>query len=165
MNFSQSLEKIESSASFKNFKKQHPDAELCAGFFVLDYQGSNQQQLDYILKNKKIFTFIIDENQEVTIKEAETIEGKKQALPPLDKEVKVDLDDIEKIVQEKIKQEKLKEVSKIIAVLQKHEGRQIWNLNCMLSNMEILRIHIDTSSGGILKFEKKSMMDFVKKVK
>ena len=167
MNFSQTLEKIESSDAFKNFKEKNPDAELCAGFFVIDYeQGekANQQQLDYILKNNKIYTFIL--NKEIILKEAETIEGKREKLPPLDKEVKVDLDDVEQIVQEKIKHEKLnKKMDKIIAVLQTHKNKVLWNLNCMLEGMEILQVHVDCENGEILKFEKRSMFDFIKKVK
>ena len=56
---------------------------------------------------------------------------------------------------------------KIIAVLQihEHEGeeRQIWNLTCMLEGLQILHILVDSDSGDIIKFEKKSMMDFIKK--
>ncbi len=164
LSFDSTLKKIESSQAFQNFKKQHPDAYLCAGFFVLDYEGSNQQQLDYSLKDGKIFTFIL--NKEITFKEAETIEGKQQKLQKLSKDVKVDLDDAEKILQDKIEQEKIEnKISKIIAVLQVHENKQIWNLNCMLSSMEILRVHINTENGDILKFERKNMFDFIKKVK
>ena len=58
-----------------------------------------------------------------------------------------------------------KKIHKIIAILHKHEGRQIWNLNCMLDGMEILQSWIDSSNGSIIKFEKKNMFDFVKRVK
>lgn len=165
MNFLSALKKIEFSEALANFKKQHKDACLCAGFFVIDYENQqNQAQLDYILKDNSIFTFIL--NKEITIKQAETIEGKKEKLPKLDKNIKVDLDDVEKILTEEIKQKKIQnKLIKIIAVLQKYEGRQIWNLNCVLSGLEILKIHIDSESGEILKSEKRSMFEFVKRVK
>ena len=164
MTFLSALEQIEKSDAFKNFKEKHPDAELCAGFFVITDGKTEQQQLDYILADKRIYTFIL--NDEITLKEAEVIEEKKQSLPPLDRNIKVDLDDVEKILAEKMQQSKIvNKINKIIAVLQKHEGRQIWNLNCMLSNMEILQLHINTETGDISKFEKKSMMDFIKRVK
>lgn len=165
MNFEDSLERLEASPAFANFKKQHPDAFLCAGFFVINYEqeGNNSQQLDYSLKDKKVFTFVLD--KEITIKEAETIEGKKESLPELDKDIKVDIDDVEKILEEELNNRKLGNPLKIIAVLQKNEGKQIWNLNCVLPGMELLRVHINTEDGDILKFEKKSMFDFVQKVK
>lgn len=161
--FESALEKIEKSEAFEKFKQRYKDAELCVGFFVIDYQGQNQQQLDYCLKDGKIFTFII--NKEITIKEAETLQGKQnQKLEKLDKEIKVDLDDVEKILQEKTKGEKNK-LNKIIAVLQKYNNKQIWNLNCMLEGLIILHVNIDSISGEVLKYEKKSMFDFVKRVK
>ena len=60
-------------------------------------------------------------------------------------------------------------LSKIIAVLQKFkkEGednpRQIWNLTCMLEGLIILNILIDANLGEVIKFERKSIMDLVKK--
>ena len=167
MNFLSILQEIESSSAFKNFKEEHPDAELCAGFFVIDYQGKGgQQQLDYILKDNKIYTLIFNkDNKDITLKEAKTLDAQK-ALPPLDRNIKVDLDDVEQIIKEKMQQSKItSKINKIIAVLQKHEGRQIWNINCMLANMEILQFHINTETGDLSKFEKRNMMDFIKRVK
>lgn len=165
--FASTLEKIEQSQSFKNFKKQHKDAELCAGFFVIDYaSGADQQQLDYCLKNGKIFTFIL--NQEVQVKEAETLNKEAEEKQKLERlninNIKIDLDDIERILKEKLNTEKIdKRINKIIAILHKHEGREIWNLNCMLEGMEILQVHINCENGNVMKFERKSMFDFIKK--
>ena len=165
MNFSQTIKQIEKSPAFANFKKQYEDAYLCAGFFVLDYESSDeqcQQQLDYSLKDGTIFTFIL--NSEITIKKAETI--KKEKLPELNKKIKVDLDDVEKILGDELQNKKIKnKINKIIAVLQNYQGKQIWNLNCILAGMEILQMHINSETGEILKSEKRSMFDFIKKIK
>ena len=164
ISFTSTLQKIESSHAFENFKKQHPDADLCAGFFVLNYEGSSQQQLDYCLENGKIFTFIL--NNEITIKEAEMIEGKKEKLEKLNKEIKIDLERIEEIIKKKMQEKNISsKINKIIAILQKYKDNQIWNLNCMLKNMEILQIHVNSENGEILKFEKRNMFDFIKRVK
>jgi len=164
-NFDSTLEEVEKSQCFKNFKDKNKDAFLCAGFFVIDYeQGKNQQQLDYCIREEDIYTFMLD--KDVNMKKAETLEGHKENLPKLSKDMKVDLDDAEKILQEKIKEDNVPEkLVKVIAVLQVFEDKQIWNLNCVLSGMQILRAHIDSETGDVLKFEKKSMLDFVKKVK
>jgi len=162
MNFTSTLEKIEKSKTFKNFKEKNKTAKLCAGFFVLG--KGPQQQLDYCLEDSRIFTFILNEVGEVIVKEAEVM--KKQSLPAIEKNIKVDLEDAQEILKEQIKEKKIpNKLNKIIAVLQKNENKQIWNLNCVLSGMEILRVHIDTESGDVLKFEKKSMFEFIKKVK
>jgi len=165
MNFDSTLEQIEKSDAFTNFKKKNKNAFLCAGFFVIDYEaGQSQQQLDYCVKEGDVYTFILED--EISIKKAETIEGQKTSLPQLEKNIEVDLDDAEKILQEKVKEEKVdKKIMKIIAVLQVYEGKQIWNFNCVLEGLEILRCHIDSKTGDILKFERKNMMDFVKRIK
>ena len=43
-------------------------------------------------------------------------------------------------------------------------GADISNLNCILSGMALLKVHIDDVSGDILKFEKASFLDFVRKI-
>jgi len=164
LTFDSTLETIENSNSFRNFKQKNPEAYLCAGFFVIDYQNqANQQQLDYFLQDGKIFTFILDE--EITIKEAETIEGRKIELKNLNKEIKADLDDVEKILKREFETRKIsKKIDKIIAILQNYQDKQIWNLTLMLEGLAMIQCHIDSFSGEILKFEQKSMFDFVKKV-
>lgn len=164
LTFESLVENIENSDAFKQFKNKNPDAELCAGFFVLDYQNqANQQQLDYCFSDGKIFTFILD--KEITIKEAETIEGQEQKkLGKLNKDIKADLDDIEKILENEFQARKIgKKINKTIAILQIYEGKQIWNLTLMLEGFAMIQCHIDSFSGEILKFEQKSMFDFVKK--
>jgi len=171
--FASALEKIENSKAFKNFKKENPEAELCAGFFVLDFESeqgkNNQQQLDYCLPDSRIFTFILNtETSEITMKEAEKIQGQeKKKLEKLNpKKIKTDLPDIEAILTAKMSQDKIdKKLNKIIAILHKSSelNKEIWNLNCMLAGFEILQAWIDTENGSILKFEKRSMFDFIKR--
>ncbi|OGJ18536.1 hypothetical protein A3K73_04980 [Candidatus Pacearchaeota archaeon RBG_13_36_9] len=165
MNFTSTLEQIEKSEAFSKFKKKNEKAFLCAGFFVIDYEsGGEQQQLDYCIGENEIYTFVLE--SAISIKKAETIEGQKTNMPPIEKNMDVDLDDAEKILGEKVKEEKIdKKIAKIIAVLQVYENHQIWNLNCVLEGLEILRCHIDCKTGEVLKFERKNMMDFVKRVK
>ena len=161
LSFALTLKQIEESDAFKNFKEKNEEAYLCAGFFIIDYQaGKDQQQLDYSLKNGKIFTFLLD--KEVQFKEAETIKTEK--LPKISSSIKVDLAEVEEIVGKKLKDDKTK-INKIIAVLQKDKDKEIWNLSCMMEGFGILQVHIDAESGEVLKFEKRNMFDFVKQIK
>ncbi len=182
--FQSTLEQIEKSPAFANFKKQNPDAKLCAGFFVINLESgelqgatneTTQKQLDYCLPDNKIFTFIINQaTNEITIKEAETLEQTKEQkedeskkLQPLNKQnIKIDLDDILLILKSEFQVRGIsKKLNKIIAILQNYENREIWNLTCMLAGFEMIQIHINSESGDILKFEKKNMFEFIKKVK
>ena len=56
------------------------------------------------------------------------------------------------------------EIKKIIAVIQMVEKKKLWILNCVLSGMEILKAHVDDKSQTVLKMEKASVLDYIKKV-
>jgi len=165
MNFTSTLEIIESSQIFKKFIKEHSGAELVAGFFILDLlSGNNQKSLDYKL-DSRIFTFSLDENNEITFKEDRLIEDSKSVpLRKISHAVKIDLDEIPSIAEKTAIEKGVKnKFQKIIAVLQIYEGEQAWNLTCMLDAFVILNILIDSDTGQIVKFDRKSMMDFIKK--
>jgi len=48
--------------------------------------------------------------------------------------------------------------------LQNIEGKKIWNVNCVLSGMGIVKAHIEDASESVLKMEKSSILDYIKKV-
>ena len=165
MTFKQTLERIESSKVFKKFKQEFPDAKFCAGFFILDFlSNDNKRTLDY-KGDDRIFTFSLDAHDEIVMLEDKLLKG--SGHPPLQElksEVGVEPDELKSIAGMHALDEGVAEkFQKIIAVLQKHEGRQIWNLTCLLEQLIILNVLIDSDNGEIIKFEKKSMMDFIKK--
>ncbi len=165
MKFSEFLKKVEGSKEFSEFKKKNPEAYLCAGFFVLDFEGGkNMDQIDfYIPKIKKIATFLIDEN--VKMKLSETLKEKKP-LEKLTGKIKIDLESLKGIVEDEMKNRTITaEIKKIIAVIQNVEGKPIWILNCMTSSLGLLKVKVDDSDSSILEFEKLNMMDFIKRVK
>ncbi len=167
MTFKETLEKIKASETFKGFIKENPDAELCSGFFIIDFFGNdNKKSLDYKV-SEKIFSFSVDDFGKVKMIEDKLIEERGVKFPKLEKiepSVNVDLDELKSISGIKALDEGISaKFSKIIAVLQKHEGKQIWNLTCMLEGLIILHVLIDANSGDIIKFERKSMMDLIRK--
>lgn len=176
MNFTQLLKTIQESQVFQNFKQQHPEAELVAGFFILDFMSNdNKKTLDYKTENN-IFTFSLNKNNEITIQEDKLLEFQdKPNLPKLtpltNTDIKIEVDELKGIAGIQTLDNGIQaKFHKIIAVLQNHSGYEtnhkpalVWNLTCMLEQLIILHILIDANSGKVLKFERKSMMDFVKK--
>ena len=170
MNFKPLLQKIQSSEAFRIFKSNHPTAELCAGFFIMDFMANESKQtLDYKIDNKG-FTLSLDENEEITIQEDELMDI--LGRPKLSKinnpeEINTDLDELKGLAgSEALDQGVHNKFHKIIAVLQNNpedQNEKIWNLTCMLDGLMILHILIDPKTSKILKFEKKSMMDMIKK--
>jgi len=166
--FAQTYQKITDSKTFQGFKNNHPDAELVAGFFILDFldETGNQKALDY--KNKEqIFTFSLNQHDEITLKEDKLMETSTHPkLSKIQPETKVELNELKSIAGTKALDEGIKDkFQKIIAVIQNLEDKQIWNLTCMLENMVILNVLIDCNTQEIIKFDRKNMMDFIKQKK
>ena len=168
MNFKETLDKIEASQEYKTFKTNHPDAQLCAGFFIKDFlSNDSKDSIDYKEKDK-IFTFNVLQD-EIKMYEDELMDlpNTPKLQPLLKNETKIEVDDLKSIALDRAHEEGIgAKFNKIIAVLQTHEEdnikRQIWNLTCMLDQLIILHILIDCNSGEIIKFQRKSFKDMIK---
>jgi len=157
------INKLNSSKEYKDFQNKYNDAFLIAGFFILDYEtGNNIHQIDYYIPSeKKIAAFTLDGG--VTMQILDTMS---KAVPEeLDIKTNIDLDALHGILEDEMKNRNItEEIRKIIAIIQNINGKKIWNLNCILSGMGILKAHVDDESKTILKMEKYSIMDYIKKV-
>lgn len=154
---------MNNSPEYKQFIKQNSDAFLAAGFFIIDYEsGNNVHQIDlYVPSKKKVAAFTLD--KKIIMQMMDLMHAK--APEKLDINTKIDIDALKGILEDEMKNRSItEEVKKIIAILQTVDGKKIWNLNCILSGMELLRVHIEDDSKSILKMEKFSMLDFVKKM-
>jgi len=167
MTFQQIHSTIESSAVFKKLKQENQNIELVAGFFVLDFISNDEKKtLDYkIPQTDKIFTFELDKNNEVIMKQDKLINDpnlpKLQEIQPY---TKIEVEELRAIAEKQALENNIKSrFHKIIAVLQIHDNQQVWNLTCMLEGLIILNILVSCETGNIIKFDRKSMMDFIKK--
>jgi hypothetical protein len=159
------VEKLEQSKEYKDFKTKYPDSFIVAGFFILDLEaGANVHQIDfYVPSEKKIAAFTLDQEVKLQLLDMMSKDGK---LPEkMDIETNVDLDALQGILADEMHNRGMSEgIKKIIAVIQNIEGKKIWNLNCVLTGMEILKSHVEDSSKTVLKLEKTSIMDIMKHI-
>jgi hypothetical protein len=159
------VEKLESSSEYKEFKEKYPDAFMVAGFFILDLEaGQNVHQIDfYVPSQKKVAAFSLD-GEKIELKLLDMMNVKK--IPEkLDLKTNVDLDALKGILMDEMHNRGMSEdIKKIIAVLQNLKGKKIWNLNCILTGMEILKSHVEDDSKSVLKIEKISLLDIMKKI-
>ncbi len=158
------VEKLNGSSECKNFLENNPDAYIVAGFFVLDFEGGkNIHQIDYYVpKEKKVAAFNLD--GKVNVQMMKMLNAKK-VPEKLEIKTKVDLDALQGILEDEMKNRGIsEEIKKIIAVLQTVKGKKIWNLNCILSGMEILRAHVEDKSKSVLKMERVSLVDIMKHI-
>jgi len=157
------IEKLNASPEFKAFKEKYKDAFLAAGFFVIDLEmGQNIHQIDYYIPSQKKFAaFSLDEKVNFQIVDS-MIE---KAPEKLNIKTKIDLEALKGIIEDEMRNRNMTEdIRKIIAVLQSVRGKRIWNVNSVLSGMEILKAHVEDESKTILKMEKTSFMDIMKKI-
>lgn len=157
------VEKLNTSSEYHSFTKQYKDSFMVAGFFVLDFEeGKNLHQIDYYVPSKKkVAAFTLD--HQVTMQMMDLLN---QKVPEkLDIKTKIDLDALRGILQDEMKNRSItEEIKKIIAIIHTVEGKKVWSLNCVLSGMGILRASVEDDSQTVLKMEKSSIMDYVKKV-
>lgn len=157
------VEKLNNSSQYAAFAKEHRDAFMVAGFFVLDFEGGqNLHQIDYYMpSDKKVAAFTLDHG--VTMQLLGMLNN--QTPERLDLKTKIDLDALKGILLDEMKNRSITEdVKKIIAVIQSVQGRKIWSINCVLSGMGILRASIEDDSQTVLKMEKSSLFDYIKKI-
>jgi len=157
------IDKLNAAPEYAKFMKENPDAFMAAGFFVIDFEnGANVHQLDYYVPSKKkIAAFTLDNKVMVQMLDAMNEEEPQK----LDAQVGIDLDALQGIVDDEMKNRGMSEkINKMIAILQNVDGKKIWHINCVLSGMQILKAKVDDSDKTILEMERKSIMDFVKKV-
>lgn len=157
------IEKLENAPEYKDFKQKHPDSFLVAGFFIIDFEtGKNLHQIDYYVPSeKKVAAFTLDDK--IMMQMLNLMDDR---IPEeLDIRTNIDLDALNGIIEDEMKNRGLtEEIKKMIAVIQTVEGRKVWNVNCILSGMEILKTHVADNSEIVLKMEKSSVMDYIKKM-
>lgn len=157
------IEKLNSSKKFKDFIKKNPDAYFSAGFFVLDFETKkNIHQIDYYLpKEKKIVTFEIDKG--IEMKKSETAND--QIPKKIFGGVETDLDILKGLVEDEMKNHTIThQLQKIIAILQNIDGKLEWSLNCITSDMGVIKVHVDDKTHSILKFDPINLFDVVRKI-
>jgi hypothetical protein len=164
MNFQFYREKLRNSETFKQFMKENPSAFLCSCFFSVDFvEKDNRVHFDYYIpSSKQMFSFQLEKNCEKAL-----IETREGFLPEkISQKVDFDLNEIEKVLMEKIKTENLKEdVQKLFLSLQRANGKDSLIGTIFISAMGMISFEMELPSKKIISFQKKSFMDFFKILK
>jgi len=156
---------IENNESFLNLKKKYPKIFLYAVFSTL----SNEKfilDLDYYLNKEEVAIFSFENsgiNMKISKLDKEMVKDVKK---PREIKGKIILEP--EIVAEIIKNEikKIKgSISKLILVLMNQNGKNIWKVNCILENLDIIIFEVSDKEKKVIKFERKNLADFVKYLK
>ncbi len=164
MNLSFYLEKLNNSGEYKDFILENPDAYICSGFFVMDFEKSDySRHLDiYAPGLKKIFSFKLENGIEKV--PLETFDNKIPKKLSIDYDF--DLDDIENIIRKRMEEDKIKSrIQKILLSLQSLENKDILTATVFVSGLGMLKVNINPISKKIISFDKQSFFDILKIVR
>lgn len=164
MNFQFYIEKLENSEEFKKFKQENTKAHLCSGFFVRDKEGgSDDVHIDfYNPEDNKIMSFQLhDEVKGVPIDKKDEF-----SLEELDMKMDFDFNEIEKMIDEKMVDNNVKnKIQKILLSLQRVKGVNYLIGTIFITGLGMIKIKIDLDKKEFLEFEKKSFLDMMKIIK
>ena len=160
MNLQFYVEKLKNSEIFKSFMKEHPDAFLCSGFFIIDKteKGENKQHFDYYLPQENKIESIQLENMQLV-----PIENFGKVPEEISLEFDVDFNKVEKMIEERMIKEGIQnKIQKILFSLQKIDGGNFLVGTVFISMLGMIQINIDLRNMEITDFKKKSLLDMVK---
>ena len=156
------LEKVESSELYIKWKKEHSKSFLSSCFSIGNDIQELKWQIDfYDPHDKKITSFVIDENKNIKCKEEDIFKQPKDVINELElNKVKIDLD---KAVLKLDKWRKRKfpgeMPSQRIFVLQ-NLNTIVWNITLINTSFNVLNIKIDAIKGSLIDHSLTNVMGF-----
>jgi hypothetical protein len=163
ISFKDALKILEESSEFRSWRKKNPKTYLSYGFYVIDNEDVNWKIGYYDGKKDKLTSFDVGSKIKIEPDE-EVFQAKKKKVEKLDLEkVKFDLADAVGIAKNLQEEEFVTEnPTRIIAILQKIEVGQVWNITCLTQNFNTLNFKIKTETGRVLEKKLTSLMQFKK---
>ena len=159
-NFREALKRLEKSKELKEWQKKHHHAAL-AHFFTLVTGENKHSPWDigfYHAEEDKLTVFSMKEIIEVRPSlEVFKNEGE---VPILDLEnVKLTLKDGEQKLTEYLAEENFGgKILHGMAILQKLDGRNIWNISKFSSTLLVFNVKVNAENGEVISKEKESFM-------
>lgn len=154
------------SKDYQKFRKEHPTAYFCSGFFALDRENkrkNDQVHFDFWLpEHEKMYSFKVTGPIEFVNVENHD----KRPFEKLSDNYTFDMEEVEKKIQKRMDEEKMKGIiQKVLFSLQKLEGKDFLVTTVFLNNLGMLKLHYDLNEDKITHFEKKSFLDMLKIIK
>ncbi len=139
---------------YLEFARNYRDMFLSAGFFVFDIDENKiKTQLDFFIPSLNKIAIVEHPFNEIKLQNDEIRDARQ-----LNENLKVDIDEIvDRVLDLQRKNNNSMRISKIIGILKD----DIWNLTCMSSAMDILKIQVNSLTGICEKFEKANLMDYI----
>ena len=160
MNFQFYVEKLGEMDKYKEFMKAEPTAVPCSGFFIIDYEGNdNQQHIDFYIKDKnKMISFKLESGELVPL------EYMGNTVPPeIDFELDLDFDAVRELIEKRMVEEKAaKSMKKVIFSLQRKDKKHFLLGTVFFGVFGLVKTNVCVEEMKIINFEKMNLMDLIK---
>jgi hypothetical protein len=155
--------KLETSKLFKEWRKDNPKSYLAHVFRMFDEANEKIWQFGYYNDDNTITTFILEDDVK-EVPHQEIFQKEKHKLEKLDvKKIKLDFSKaLAKAQGVHSKKYSKHPIMKKIVILQTLDKKQVYNITFVTQTMHTLNVHVDSSSGKILREELISLMDIAK---
>jgi len=164
ISFKEALKILETSEEYKKWKKKNPSTYLSHGFLIIESTDYNWKIGYYNHKKDKLTSF--DVGKKVTIEPEEEVfkKDKNKKIEKLDLEkIKLDLSEAVAISKQLQEEEfSTENPTKIIAILQKIDLGQVWNITYLTQNLNTLNFKIKSETGRVLEKKLTGLMEFQK---
>jgi hypothetical protein len=163
MNIFELVKKVESSDVFKELDK---GSYLVHVFSIVDPEHVDEWQVGYYNKEKDHVSVFDFKDGKISIMPPQEAFKESNYIAKLDlKDVKIDFDDAENIVNDVMKKNYSAEtIVKSIVLLQNlPEFGQLWNMSIVTTTFSVINIKINAKEGSVIKHTKESLMGWNKK--
>lgn len=161
MDFQKVLKQLQSSPTFTDWKKTHPEAFLAHAFLMLDPPNQNIWQIGYYDPSTKAMnTFVINSPDIDLIPEQDVL--KSSEITKLDiEQIKIPeaqaLEIAEKTRKQKYSQE---QPAKTFFILQQHNNGPVYNITFFTASLKTLNIKLSALNGKIVSHSLQSLAVF-----
>ncbi len=164
LQFKEAVKILEKSKEFDKWKKDNPDTYISYGFFAIEDIDSDWKIGYYHDKDDKITSFNV--GKKITIEPEDEIlkKDKKAKVEKLDMDkIKMDLSEAVTIANNLQQEEFATETPrKIIAILQKLNKEQVWNVTFLTQSFNTLNIKIKSENGKVIEKKLSPLFQFQK---
>jgi len=162
--FKEALKILEQSKEFNKWKKSNQEAYISYALFVVDDSNSTWKIGYYQEKNDKITSFnvgkiITIEPDEEVFKKEKTAKVKKIEIEKVNMELSDAVTIAYNLQQEEYATESPR---KIIAILQKLEKAQVWNITFLTQSFNTLNFKIKSDNGRVIEKKLSPLFQFQK---
>lgn len=160
MNLQFYVEKLKHSEKYKKFIEENKDAFFASGFFVVDFQGSdNKQHFDFYIPSKnEMFSFKLEDGcKKIPVEIVDNIDFK-----PVPLDMDFEFDKIKEKIENELVVRKIKtQIQKMLLSLQRKGDKDYLLGTIFVSNFGLLKVTIDLADMKVTDFEKKSFFDML----